>query len=207
MPINRNNDQNKSIMSLVERYWYRYLPGPITLMTKRRRGEHIRDPPDPIPSIEYKIYGQDATGNRSVSTGEQCDNSLPLEYCLDDPFTMLTVSAMANFNNFFQNIAALVQKAKDNLNASTTPVDTQAIVGFALTVAGILLGIAAAIPGLEEFVPLGITAINAAVSIAGAAVSAYQQTSSDPSIENEFNLFANISASINALDNEVQVRL
>lgn len=83
----------------------------------------------------------------------------------------------------------------------------QQTAGFAIAVAGILIGVAAAIPGLEEFAVLGIAGVSAAVSIAGAALSTFQQTSSDPSIENEFNLFASVSASMNALDNQIQVRL
>ncbi len=35
---------------------------------------------------------------------------------------MLAVSAIANFSNFFQNIAALIQKAKESLDIATLAV-------------------------------------------------------------------------------------
>ncbi|KAF2809772.1 uncharacterized protein BDZ99DRAFT_36225 [Mytilinidion resinicola] len=76
-----------------------------------------------------------------------------------------------------------------------------------LTVAGIVIGIAAAIGGQFELAPLAISAVSAATSISGAALTTFTQQSPDPSVESEFNIFVNVSASINALDQVVQNRL
>lgn len=87
--------------------------------------------------------------------------------------------------------------------------DVLGTLGFAFTVASVIVGVAAAIPGLGPFAIAGLAAESAAYSLVSVALKTLDPGGNpqSPSYEDQFNMFANLSASLNALGSQIQESL